>query len=49
LWIVTAGLGSSTRNRLIAAGVVSGRVRAARVRKSAIGELVMYSLLPLIR
>ena len=38
---VMPGLGSSTRKRLIASGVSSGLVRAASIRKSAIGALVM--------
>ena len=36
-------------NRLTASGVSSDRVRAASSTKSAIGELVMYILLPLMR
>ena len=40
------GLGSSTMNRLIASMVRAGSVRAATSMKSAIGALVMYSLLP---
>ncbi|MNL26024.1 hypothetical protein D3C87_1475300 [compost metagenome] len=33
--------------RLMASDLSSGEVRAATIRKSAIGALVMYSLLPL--
>ncbi len=47
--ICTPGLGSSTTNRLIASGSGPGRVRAASSSMSAMGALVMYSLVPLSR
>ena len=49
LWMTTPGLGRSTMNMLTASGVSSGRVRAASNMKSAMGALVMYILLPLMR